>query len=168
MVNATTRPLYPPGKTRWPLYRRLGGPQGRSGRMRKISPSPGFDPRTVQPVASRYADCYRDPDYRSDHWNYFLTQSSRSHYGPGVDSASNRNEYQQCFLGGKGGQCVVLTTSPLSSAGRLEIWGASSPCSPNGRSSFGNNLRFFLSYLRNLSQTFLVRRKIERDMVKNV
>jgi hypothetical protein len=36
------------------LYRRLGGPQGRSGQVRKISPQPGFDPRTVQPVASRY------------------------------------------------------------------------------------------------------------------
>jgi hypothetical protein len=44
----------PPGKTRNSLYRRLGGPQGRSGRGRKISPPPGFDPRTVQPVASRY------------------------------------------------------------------------------------------------------------------
>ena len=44
----------PPGNTRYPLYRRLGGPQGRSGRARKISPPPGFDPRTVQPVASRY------------------------------------------------------------------------------------------------------------------
>jgi hypothetical protein len=28
----------PPGKTRYPLYRRLGGPKGRSGRVRKISP----------------------------------------------------------------------------------------------------------------------------------
>ena len=46
----------PPGKTRYPLYRRLGGPQGRSGRVRKISPPPGFDPLTVQPVASRYTD----------------------------------------------------------------------------------------------------------------
>jgi len=45
-----------PGKTRYPLYRRLGGPQGRSGRVRKISPPPGFDPRTVLPVASRYTD----------------------------------------------------------------------------------------------------------------
>ena len=25
----------------------------------------------------------------------------RSHYGPGVDSASNRNEYQEYFLGVK-------------------------------------------------------------------
>jgi hypothetical protein len=46
----------PPGNTRHPLYRRLGGPQGWSGRVRKISPPPGFDPRTVQPVASRYTN----------------------------------------------------------------------------------------------------------------
>jgi hypothetical protein len=30
----------------------IGGPQGRCGRVRKISPPPGFDPRTVQSVAS--------------------------------------------------------------------------------------------------------------------
>jgi len=46
----------PPGKTRYPLYRRLGGPQGRSERVRKISPPPVFDPQTVQPKASRYTD----------------------------------------------------------------------------------------------------------------
>jgi len=48
--------VLPPGKTRYELYRRLGGPQGRSGRVQKISPSPGFVPRTVQPVASRYTE----------------------------------------------------------------------------------------------------------------
>ena len=46
----------PPGNTRYPLYRRLGGSQGRYGQVRKISHRPGFDPRTVQPVASRYTD----------------------------------------------------------------------------------------------------------------
>jgi hypothetical protein len=46
----------PPEMTRYPLYRTLGGPQGRSGRVRKISPPPGFDPRIAQPVASRYTD----------------------------------------------------------------------------------------------------------------
>ena len=50
---------FSPGKTRYPLYRRLGGPQGWSGRGQKISPPPGFDPRTVQLVASRYTDWYR-------------------------------------------------------------------------------------------------------------
>ena len=46
-----------PGKIRYPLYRRLGGLQSRSGQVRKISSPPGFDPCTVQPVASRYTDC---------------------------------------------------------------------------------------------------------------
>jgi len=40
----------------------------------------------------------------------------------GVDSASNRNEYQEYFLGGKGGRCVGLTNLPHSSADCLEIW----------------------------------------------
>ena len=45
---------FTPGKeTRYPLNIRLGGSQGRSGLLRKISPSPGFDPRAVQLVASR-------------------------------------------------------------------------------------------------------------------
>jgi hypothetical protein len=39
----------PTVKTQYQLYRRLGGPQGWSGLGRKISPLPGFDPRTVQP-----------------------------------------------------------------------------------------------------------------------
>ena len=38
-------------------YRSLGGPQGLSGLVRKISSAPGFDARTVQPIASRYTDC---------------------------------------------------------------------------------------------------------------
>jgi hypothetical protein len=40
-----------------PLGKRAGthcGPQGPYGRVRKISPPPGFDPRTIQPVACRY------------------------------------------------------------------------------------------------------------------
>ena len=32
---------------------------------------------------------------------FSVTYSFRSHYGPGVDSASNRNEYQVYFLGVK-------------------------------------------------------------------
>jgi len=39
----------PPGKTPYVWYRRLGGPEGRSGRVRKMSPPPAFGPRTVQP-----------------------------------------------------------------------------------------------------------------------
>jgi len=47
----------PPGKTRYPLYRRLGGPQGRSGRAENLFPT-GIRSRTVQPVVSPYTDMY--------------------------------------------------------------------------------------------------------------
>jgi len=40
-------------------------------------------------------------DSRWCHWNFSLTWSFRPHYGSGVDSASNRNEYQEYFLGVK-------------------------------------------------------------------
>jgi hypothetical protein len=57
-VRVTPRPdRFTPGKeTRYPLYRRLGGPQGRSGRVRKISPPPGFVSRTIAPTGSLYTD----------------------------------------------------------------------------------------------------------------
>jgi len=55
---STPRPgSFTPGKeTPYLFYRRLGGPQGRYGRVRKISPPWGLDPRTVQLVAIRYTD----------------------------------------------------------------------------------------------------------------
>ena len=49
-------PFTPGKETRYPLYIRLGGPQGLSGRAWKTSPTSGFDPRNVQPVASCYTD----------------------------------------------------------------------------------------------------------------
>ena len=48
--------------TQYLLYKRLGGPYGRSERVHKISPSPWFDPRTIQPVASHYTN-YAIPDH---------------------------------------------------------------------------------------------------------
>jgi len=37
----------PQGKTWYLLYSKLGGSQDRSRRVGKISPPPGFDPRTI-------------------------------------------------------------------------------------------------------------------------
>jgi hypothetical protein len=58
---------------------------------------------------------------------FSLTKFFRSHYGPGVDSASNRNEFREYFLGVKSGRCVRLTTYhhpvPLSrNLGTLTSW----------------------------------------------
>jgi hypothetical protein len=43
-------------------------------------------------------------------------------YGPGVHSASYRNEYQGCLLQGKNGRWLGLTTLPPSCADCREIW----------------------------------------------
>ena len=53
VVNTTPRPLSPGKETRYPLYRRLGGPVWTAAE--NLAP-PGFNPRIVQPVASRYTD----------------------------------------------------------------------------------------------------------------
>ena len=52
----------PPGKTQHPLYRRLGGPQDRSGRVRKMSPPTGIRP-PYRPTRneSLYRLSYRGP-----------------------------------------------------------------------------------------------------------
>jgi len=62
-----------------------------------------------------------DLDSRWCHWNFSLT-SFRPYYVRRVDSASNWIEYKVYFLGGKGGQCVGLTTLPPTCADCLEIW----------------------------------------------
>ena len=66
-------------------------------------------------------------DFRWCHCNFSLTQSFRPLYGPGIDSASNRNECQEYFLGGKGGHCLGLTNLQPSYAQRLEIWDPQTP-----------------------------------------
>ena len=50
-------------------------------------------------LRSGYKPEGRGFDSRWCHWNSPFTKSFRSHYGPRVDSASNRNEYQESFLG---------------------------------------------------------------------
>jgi hypothetical protein len=46
-----------PGKTQYPLYREAGWAPGQARTCAEnLAPPPRFDPRTVQPVASRYPD----------------------------------------------------------------------------------------------------------------
>jgi len=50
--------------------------------------------------ALRYKSAGRGFHSQWSHWNFSVT-SFRLHHDPGVDSASNRNEYQVYFLGVK-------------------------------------------------------------------
>jgi len=61
-----------------------------------------------------------------------LTRSFWLHHAPGVNSASNRNEYQGYLLEGKGGWCIELTVLPPLCASCLETVGPSTSCSPKG------------------------------------
>jgi len=54
----------PPGKTRYPFYRRLGGPKNRSGEAENLVPTGiFFRSRTVHPVVSRYTDWATRPTH---------------------------------------------------------------------------------------------------------
>jgi len=55
VVSSTPRPHFTPVKNRYPFYRRLGGPQDRSGRAENLVPT-GIRSRTFRPVVNRYTD----------------------------------------------------------------------------------------------------------------
>jgi hypothetical protein len=74
-VSVTPRSLFTPGKDPVPIVQEAGWATGPVWRGTENLVPPGFDPRTVQPLASRYTD-----------WATRLT---------------NRNEYQVYFLGVK-------------------------------------------------------------------
>ena len=68
-------------------------------------------------------------DSCSCHGIFLFTCSFWPHYGPGVDPASNRNEYQEYFLGSKGSQCIGLTAFMCQLSQNL---GASTSWNPKG------------------------------------
>ena len=105
MVNATPRLLYPLERTPVPVLQEVRwAPMASSGRERRrgnLVPTPGFEPRTVKAV-ERIEYCGSDLNIAVPH--------------------TKRNEYQEYFLGGKGGRCVGLTILPPSYADCVEIW----------------------------------------------
>ena len=104
----------PPVKTRYPIYRRLCGPQGRSGRAEKLA-STGIRSPTVQPVVSRYTDWATGPSCNETikwnipkrHWVPLLVRHRTpfmTRWGRGVGSCvitiveSSLNFINICFI----------------------------------------------------------------------
>ena len=80
---------------------------------------------------------------------FFIDMKSfRSHYGPGVDSSSNRNEYQEHFLGVKAAlRTVMLTTLPPSCAVVMKF-GSLNFLEPSGPLHACKGTDFYLSDLK--------------------
>jgi len=60
-----------PGKTRYSFYRRLVGPQGRSGRAENLVPT-GIPSRTVQPLIILYTDWATGPTHTHTHTHVYI------------------------------------------------------------------------------------------------
>jgi hypothetical protein len=71
-------------------------------------------------AALRYKPEGRGFDSRWCHWNFTLTSLFRLLHSPGIDSSSNKNEYQEYILVGKSGRCVRLAPLPTSCPDCLE------------------------------------------------
>jgi len=56
VVNATPRPLYPPGETRLPIVQGVGLASGPVWMGRENLAPTGIRSPTVQPIVSRYTD----------------------------------------------------------------------------------------------------------------
>jgi len=81
VVNATPRPLYPRERPGTHCIRGWVGPRAGLDGCGKSPPPPRYDPRTVQPVASRYTDwAYPGPN-KNEYHEYFLEVKTAGVYG---------------------------------------------------------------------------------------
>ena len=103
-----------PGKTRYLLYRRLGGPQGRFGWVRKISSPPGFDPQTVQTIASRYTH-YTIPAHTYNIAYRWKNNNTREEsYSPEIPATEDKLSVNRNRIG-------VVSIGPRLGAGQSEV-----------------------------------------------
>ena len=100
----------PTGRTRYPLYRRVGGPQDRSGRAENLVPTRTRS-RTVQPVAqSLYRLSYRAQITRCNIHNFYMVLTLRS----SVLYGSQNRQRLWSYILLAGWFCVIVVGSVFS------------------------------------------------------
>jgi len=118
----------PPGKTRYPFYRRLGGPQGRSGRAENLVPT-GIRSRTVQPIVSHYTDWATRPTHCicachyffwlcCHNWYFYLNTNKKiNNVVPGVIGFGK----QICVLLGYSAEVVIISCRSVGTTYRSHL-----------------------------------------------
>jgi len=99
-VSVASRPLITPRKTRYTLYRKLCGPQGRSGQVRKISPPTGIRSPN-RPARSQSLYRLRYPAHSNNNNN---NNNNNNKVNAGTSDIRTMNSYirivaTQCSLG---------------------------------------------------------------------
>ena len=90
---------------------------------------------------------------------FIHTIGNRPHCGPGFNTTSDRNNYQEYFLWGRGGWWVGLTTLPHSYADCLEIWEPQPSGTLRVCNMFGQELLYFACFgitKMRISQYFVI------------
>jgi len=112
-----------PGKTRYPLYRRLGGPQGWSGQVRKISPSTGIRyPDRPARNESLYRLSYRALN-KHDTGQLLVTIIVKHSETPHIAPRSvDRNSWRHTDAGGKSKYCTLGNFSSQTRTSAKSRW----------------------------------------------
>ena len=110
----------PPGKTRYPFYRRLEGPQGRSGLAENLVPT-GIRSRPVQPVVSHYIDwATRTTTLANTNWNQRGYLKLTTGFKKGLHATASLFSELQNVLGVQTARGNVTVTVILK---LLALWG---------------------------------------------
>jgi hypothetical protein len=106
--GSASRPggFIPLGKTRYSLYRRFGGLQGRSGQVRKISPPPIRSPDRVAHSQSLYRLSYPGL-FGIEKLQIKMHTHARSHHRTHISTHQIGSAYMRGWVS-RSPQCIVL------------------------------------------------------------
>jgi hypothetical protein len=110
----------PPGKTRYPLYRRMSGPQGRSGQVRKTAKK--RDTKNTKTLFSGAVNDSRIFAFRGESWNPTTPKSEGQIYSGAARCPLNCVLASWCNTSRKHKKVQMSTQMPLRHIRGVRLW----------------------------------------------